>query len=44
LTTAPRAALDLVQQRMQWRLDRVMRRWDAVKEERLKEWGSYDAR
>jgi ABC-type glycerol-3-phosphate transport system substrate-binding protein len=44
LTTTPQAALDLVQQRMQWRLDRVMRRWDAVEDERLKEWGSYDSR
>ena len=44
LTTAPQAALDLVQQRMQWKLDRVMRRWDAVKDERLKEWGGHDAR
>ncbi|HUJ10000.1 MAG TPA: ABC transporter substrate-binding protein [Verrucomicrobiae bacterium] len=44
LITSPQAALDAVQQRMQWRLDRVTRRWDAVQSERLKEWSSYDPR
>jgi multiple sugar transport system substrate-binding protein len=32
-----------VQRRMQWRLDRVMRRWDAVGGERLAEWRAYDS-
>jgi hypothetical protein len=27
---------------MQWKLDRVMRRWDAVGGERLAEWNAYD--
>jgi len=38
----PLAALGEVQERVQWRLDRVMRRWDAVKEERLAEWRTHD--
>jgi len=33
-----REALDTVQQRAQWKLNRVMRRWDKVKDERIKEW------
>jgi hypothetical protein len=40
----PQEALDQVQNRMQWRFDRVARRWDAVKDLRLKEWSEYDAR
>jgi ABC-type glycerol-3-phosphate transport system substrate-binding protein len=44
LEATPQAALDQVQQRIQWRLDRVMRRWDAVKAERWREWSEYDAR
>lgn len=37
-TKTPEAALAEVQKRVQWRLDRVMRRWDIVHEERLNEW------
>jgi ABC-type glycerol-3-phosphate transport system substrate-binding protein len=43
LREEPAAALAEVQERMQWRLDRVMRRWDAVGNERLAEWRAYDA-
>lgn len=42
LRVTPAAALEKVQARVQWRLDRVMRRWDAVREERLEEWRDYD--
>jgi hypothetical protein len=38
----PKDALADVQERMQWKLDRVMRRWDAVGAERLAEWRAYD--
>jgi ABC-type glycerol-3-phosphate transport system substrate-binding protein len=38
LINEPEPALDAVQKRVQWRFDRVMRRWDMVKEERLEEW------
>ncbi|HBA83756.1 MAG TPA: hypothetical protein DCZ95_06645 [Verrucomicrobia bacterium] len=38
LLTTPQAALDDVQRRTQWKFDRVMRRWDLVKEDRMKEW------
>jgi ABC-type glycerol-3-phosphate transport system substrate-binding protein len=38
LTSTPQESLDAVQKRVQWKFDRVMRRWDLVKEERLKEW------
>jgi ABC-type glycerol-3-phosphate transport system substrate-binding protein len=34
----PEEALDEVQKRVQWRLDRVNRRWDIVQDERLAEW------
>jgi ABC-type glycerol-3-phosphate transport system substrate-binding protein len=44
LVATPQEALDQVQKRMQWRFDRVMRRWDAVKEQRFQEWNDYDAR
>lgn len=44
LEVTPQQALDLVQQRAQWKFDRVLRRWDAVKDERTKEWSDYDAR
>jgi ABC-type glycerol-3-phosphate transport system substrate-binding protein len=44
LTATPQQALDVVQTRMQWKLDRVLRRWDAVKDERMKEWSNYDPR
>ncbi len=42
LKESPADALADVQGRMQWKLDRVMRRWDAVGEERLAEWRTYD--
>ncbi|HVU23253.1 MAG TPA: ABC transporter substrate-binding protein [Opitutus sp.] len=38
LLKTPRAALDDVQKRVQWRFDRVMRRWNIVGDERLAEW------
>jgi len=44
LTATPQQALEVVQTRMQWKLDRVLRRWDAVKDERMKEWSNYDPR
>jgi maltose-binding protein MalE len=44
LEATPQQALDQVQRRAQWRFDRVMRRWDAVKDERIKQWSDYDAR
>ncbi len=44
LEATPQEALDAVQLRMQWKLDRVLRRWDAVKDQRNKEWSEYDAR
>jgi ABC-type glycerol-3-phosphate transport system substrate-binding protein len=42
LKQTPEEALGEVQARMQWKLDRVMRRWDAVGEERMAEWRAYD--
>ena len=44
LVATPKDALDEVQARIQWRFDRVARRWDAVRDERIKEWNSYDAK
>lgn len=44
LDATPQEALDAVQLRMQWKLDRILRRWDAVRDERLKEWRQYDTR
>ena len=44
LEASPQVALDQVQQRMQWKFDRILRRCDAVKDGRLKEWSEYDAR
>jgi hypothetical protein len=44
LVATPKDALDEVQARIQWRFDRVARRWDAIKDERMKEWNSYDPR
>jgi ABC-type glycerol-3-phosphate transport system substrate-binding protein len=38
----PTEALAQAQDRMQWKLDRVMRRWDAVGGERMAEWRAYD--
>jgi maltose-binding protein MalE len=42
LRQTPADALGEVQERMQWKLDRVLRRWDAVGGERLAEWRAYD--
>ncbi len=42
LKETPAAALAEAQKRMQWRLDRVMRRWDAMGNDRMREWRSYD--
>lgn len=39
----PQDALMEAQARIQWRLDRAMRRWDKVGEARQEEWGEYDA-
>ena len=44
LSATPQQALDAVQGRLQWKLDRVLKRWDAVKDDRLKEWSDYDPR
>jgi ABC-type glycerol-3-phosphate transport system substrate-binding protein len=44
LSATPQEALETVQSRMQRKLDRMLTRWDAVKEQRLKEWSDYDAR
>lgn len=38
LIKTPEEALGAVQDRLQWRMDRIMRRWDKIEEERLKEW------
>ena len=43
LKQSPAEALSEVQARVQWKLDRVMRRWDAVGHERLAEWNAYDS-
>jgi ABC-type glycerol-3-phosphate transport system substrate-binding protein len=42
LSSTPKDALADVQERMQWRLDRLMRRWDAVGSQRVAEWRAYD--
>lgn len=34
----PEGALADVQRRVQWKYDRVLRRWDLVKDQRMKEW------
>jgi ABC-type glycerol-3-phosphate transport system substrate-binding protein len=38
LLATPQEALDSVRERVQWKYDKVMRRWDLVKEERIKQW------
>jgi hypothetical protein len=38
----PEQALAEVQQRVQWRYDRILRRWDIVKGERLAEWRDHE--
>jgi ABC-type glycerol-3-phosphate transport system substrate-binding protein len=42
LKETPAEALAEAQKRMQWKLDRVVRRWDAVGNDRVAEWRSYD--
>lgn len=42
LRSTPAAALAEVQDRVEWKFDRVMRRWDAVGNERIAEWRAYD--
>ena len=44
LASSPESAAKSVQDRVQWKCGRVMRRWDLTREERLKEWSEYDAR
>lgn len=44
LLRTPEEALNAVQDRLQWRMDRIVRRWDVIEKERLKEWSEYDAR
>ncbi len=41
LSYTPAAALAEVQERVQWKLDRIERRWDAVGTERMAEWRAY---
>jgi len=43
LRATPTEALAEVQERVGWKFDRVMRRWDAVGVERISEWRAYDA-
>lgn len=38
LLATPEEALHNVQKRIQWKFDRVLRRWDLVKNARIKEW------
>jgi hypothetical protein len=42
LSYPPNRALAEVQERVQWKLDRVVRRWDAVGSERMAEWRADD--
>ena len=44
LQATPEQALADVQQRIQHKYDRVLRRWDLVKDARIKEWRDHDAR
>lgn len=39
----PEAALAHVEQRVQWKLDRVVRRWEKIKDERQNEWAQQAA-
>lgn len=38
----PEAALQEAQQRVQWKLDRIQRRWDLVQTQRLRQWKQWD--
>ncbi|MDD5706768.1 MAG: ABC transporter substrate-binding protein [Kiritimatiellae bacterium] len=44
LKAAPETALAEVRLRMQQKLDRLSRRWELVREQRMKEWQDHDAR
>ncbi len=44
MRVTPEEALSSVEDRIQRRLDRVMHRWDLIRDERLREWSEYDAR
>jgi multiple sugar transport system substrate-binding protein len=41
LIKTPEQALNEVQERVQWRFDRLLRRWDVVGDERRAEWREY---
>lgn len=41
---SPEDALREVEERVQWKFDRILRRWDLVSEARLQEWRSHDTR
>lgn len=43
LRSTPAEALGTVQDRMQWKLDRLMRRWDTVGKDRIAEWRANDS-
>ena len=34
----PEAALSNVRKRVQWKLDKILKRWDKIKDSRMKEW------
>ena len=38
----PAAALQETQQRVQWKLDRILRRWDLVKDQRMQQWKEWN--
>jgi multiple sugar transport system substrate-binding protein len=42
LLMSPEDALAVVQKRVQWRYDRIVRRWDVVQNERLAEWREHE--
>jgi ABC-type glycerol-3-phosphate transport system substrate-binding protein len=42
LSTDPASACRQVQRRVQWKFDRVLRRWDLIEAERRKEWEAHD--
>jgi ABC-type glycerol-3-phosphate transport system substrate-binding protein len=44
LEATPEEAVGPVQARVQWKLDRMLTRWEMVKDWRMKEWSEYDAR
>ncbi len=44
LRVSPEDALREVKERVQWKYDRVLRRWDIIREARMEEWRAYDPR